>query len=216
MIHGNYVFGPLGAPHLMKQVRKTLMGEWLDMKNQPFDPKSYKLADVFWKVINEFRRFSLAFWKESPPYPFGIVIAGYSSDSASAEVWEMNLHAKGSPQYGKSMVEHATGWRAYSQPHVAQRLFDGLDERLAERLKELVPPESHAELDLMLDEQAVYPVERFMPLPDAAALARYMVETTAGFSGFTTVPPTVGGPASVACISRHEGFRWEGQEGYHG
>jgi hypothetical protein len=48
-----------------------------------------------------------------------------------------------------------------------------------------------------------------MPVEDAIALTRYLVETTAGFVRFAVNrPKTVGGPIEVATITKHEGFRW--------
>ncbi len=48
-----------------------------------------------------------------------------------------------------------------------------------------------------------------MPVEDAIALARYLVETTAGFIKFAVRrPKTVGGPTEVATITKHEGFQW--------
>lgn len=47
------------------------------------------------------------------------------------------------------------------------------------------------------------------PVQDAIDLARFMVETTKGFTRFATArPKTVGGPVEVAAITKHEGFQW--------
>ena len=49
-----------------------------------------------------------------------------------------------------------------------------------------------------------------MPIQDAIDLARFLVETTAGFVRFAVSkqPKTVGGPVEIATITKHEGFRW--------
>jgi len=49
-----------------------------------------------------------------------------------------------------------------------------------------------------------------MPVQDAIDLARFMVETTIGFTRFAVMrqPKVVGGPVEIAAITKHEGFRW--------
>lgn len=47
------------------------------------------------------------------------------------------------------------------------------------------------------------------PIQDAINLARFLVETTAGFIQFSvTRQKTVGGPTEIAVITKHEGFKW--------
>jgi hypothetical protein len=47
------------------------------------------------------------------------------------------------------------------------------------------------------------------PIQDAIDLARFMVETTAGFVRFSiTYKKTVGGPVEIAAITKYEGFKW--------
>jgi len=49
-----------------------------------------------------------------------------------------------------------------------------------------------------------------MPIQDAIDLARFLVETTAGFVRFSLPkqPKTVRGPVEIAAITKHEGLRW--------
>jgi hypothetical protein len=47
------------------------------------------------------------------------------------------------------------------------------------------------------------------PVQDAIDLARFMVETTIGFTRFAVNrTKSVGGPVEIAAITKHEGFKW--------
>ena len=55
-----------------------------------------------------------------------------------------------------------------------------------------------------------------MPIQDAIDLARYLVETTMGFSKFSiSRAKTVGGPVEIAAITKHEGFRWVARKHFY-
>ena len=55
-----------------------------------------------------------------------------------------------------------------------------------------------------------------MPIQDAIDLARYLVETTMGFSKFSIArAKTVGGPIEIAAITKHEGFRWVARKHFY-
>ena len=49
-----------------------------------------------------------------------------------------------------------------------------------------------------------------MPIHDAIALTRFLMDATIGYVRFRVdlQPKTVGGPVDMAVITRHEGFRW--------
>jgi hypothetical protein len=87
------------------------------------------------------------------------------------------------------------------------RLFNGYDDSLRNALiqGEINGGKSAADaeqaVDTFLGPLRLDPVQSGMPLPDAIALARFMVETTEGYARYRIGPDTVGGPVEVAsCV----------------
>jgi hypothetical protein len=54
-----------------------------------------------------------------------------------------------------------------------------------------------------------------MPFADAINFAKYVVDTTVGYTRYVLGPDTVGGQVEVAGISRHEGFKWISRKHYY-
>jgi len=47
-----------------------------------------------------------------------------------------------------------------------------------------------------------------MPIQDAIDVARFAVETAAGYAKYGLRHETIGGPIDIAAITKHEGFKW--------
>lgn len=138
-------------------------------------------------------------------------LCGYSAGASLAEVWDVFLDstdarppscAQGTDDFGprwagetEALDRLLLGWPGrFDELASAAGLAPGdvrnIRARLAPDLYELVFLEA-------------------MPIRDAAALARFLVEVTVGFVKFSVVrPKTVGGPVELAAITKHEGFHW--------
>jgi hypothetical protein len=209
MVYGMYTFGAESAQLLLRQMRKRFTdGDWA------LERDSYKIEDVVSKIKDEFHQKASRAWTVRPPYPLGIVVAGYSAGSQSPEVWEATVRGSEPSELALSLGPNETGMRAYAQNRVVHRLVHGWDFKFGIALLRLVPVELREDLKNIMRDQRVDPENPFMPLPDAVALAKYLVDTTVSFSSFTSAIPTVGGPVDVASVSLHDGFRWVARKGY--
>jgi hypothetical protein len=146
----------------------------------------------------------------------GYIVAGYSAGSDQPEVWKLEFQgacaSPPTPTLEQSTGQH--GFRAYAQPDAVDRLFDGYDKQLKGALLAAIDSANHPDLIQLLENHHKAPVHVAMPFPDAIALAKFMVETTSGYSHFLLGPDTVGGPVEVAGISLHEGFKWIARKHY--
>ena len=139
-------------------------------------------------------------------------ICGYSAGRPLPEVWEVKLLGKECPQPVLARAEDQFGvnWDGEYEP--LNRLILGVGTGIYESAVKLGVPEPEVpgivdKLTTDLYETLALPA---MPIQDAIDLARYLVETTAGFVRFSVrkQPKTVGGPVEIAAITKHEGFRW--------
>ncbi|KAA8888800.1 hypothetical protein F3087_07235 [Nocardia colli] len=207
--------GPASISTLSKTLRLRLMGRdpgyvtWkIDINDYTVEQIALKAAELFATAAGEAALSEL-------PGEMGYLVAGYSAGSDQAEAWLLKFH--GTTLHPTPTIEldtNETGFRAYAKPAAVERLFNGYDARLEAALKSKIDESSHPEIAKILSTQAVDPVPAGMPLPDAIALARFMVEITAGFARFKLGPDTVGGPVEVASINLHEGFRWIARKHY--
>ena len=54
-----------------------------------------------------------------------------------------------------------------------------------------------------------------MPIQDAINLARFAVETAAGYAKYRMRHEWIGGPIELAAITKHEGFKWVARKHYY-
>ena len=113
--------------------------------------------------------------------------------------------------------QDSAGWIAYAQPEATVRLFRGLDPQLADELRSVLDDPAWARVEAVLSDPQFnrMPAQAAMPLGDAIALAKFLVDVTAGYSHFLLGPDTVGGPVEIASMSRHEGFKWVSRKHYY-
>jgi hypothetical protein len=153
-----------------------------------------------------------------PSATLGFVVAGYSSGSRQPEAWLVEMSdATTRPVPSLLTPPGESGWLAFGQRDAAARLLRGYDESLPSRLIAILDQAEAAKaLRLLaggaLECQAVLPA---MPFADAIAFARFVVDTTVGYSRFRFGPDTVGGPVEVAGITPHEGFKWISRKHYY-
>ncbi len=207
--------GPASISTLSKTRRLRLMGRDPGYLNWQVDVDSYTVEQIALRAAEMFATAAREAALSRIPGEMGYLIAGYSAGSDQAEAWLLKFHdTTMHPIPVLELDTNETGFRAYAKPAAVERLFNGYDARLEAALKSKIDVASHPEIAKILSAQAMDPVPAGMPLPDAIALARFMVQITAGFSRFKLGPDTVGGPVEVASINLHEGFRWIARKHY--
>ncbi|SIA36927.1 hypothetical protein [Mycobacteroides abscessus] len=215
MTWGLGLIGPASISTVSKSLRLRLMGrdpahqDWALGDAYTIEEVAKRVATMFCESIQQTE---FTEW----PGQLGYLIAGYSAGSDQPEVWllefEGDVTETPEPRLEQSTDQY--GYRAYAQPDAVDRLFRGFDGRLLEELLSVADPEQHQGLCELLGRHQRIPLHIGMPLPDAIALARFMVETTAGYSHFLLGPDTVGGPVEVAGVSLHESFKWISRKHY--
>jgi hypothetical protein len=141
-------------------------------------------------------------------------ICGYSAGRPLAEVWEVIINGKQSPPPTQAQKEDDFGPRWDGEYEALNRLIIGcsttkLEPALMAELK-LKQPEAEELTTRLLPHLYELMALSAMPVQDAIDLARFMVETTIGFTRFSVLrqPKHVGGAVEIAAITKHEGFRW--------
>ncbi|MEG8182877.1 hypothetical protein GZH49_30895 [Nocardia terpenica] len=215
MTWGLGVVGPASISTLSKSFRLRLMGRDPRYKDWQLDPNTYNIREVAERAAQMFELAANDAQWTTFPSGMGYFVAGYSAGCDQAEAWLLEFEdATLRPTPYQVLRDVDYGFRAYAQPFAIERLFNGYDQGLQAALKASTDASAHPTIDAILRSQEVDPVQSGMPLPDAITLARFMVETTAGFARFRLGPDTVGGPVEVASINLHEGFRWISRKHY--
>ncbi|MBJ8340012.1 hypothetical protein JGU71_14035 [Antrihabitans sp. YC3-6] len=202
--------GPASISTVSKSLRLRLMGRDPDHPEWEVDADTYTIEGVAERVAEMFCELMKQTNQDDWPGQLGYLVAGFSAKSDQSEAWLLKFEDKVDEVPGPEQVASTDRWgyEAYAQPDAVDRLFRGYDQRLLARLLAATPPQHHADMVALLEEHHRVPLHPAMPFPDAIALAKFMVETTAGFTHFNLGPDTVGGPVEVAGINLHEGFRW--------
>lgn len=215
MTWGLGAVGPASIATLSKSLRVRLMGRDAKFDDWELDVDEYTIEDVAKRASEMFATAASEAGMSAYPSDLGYLLAGISSGCDQAEAWLLQFSGTDlNPAPVRVLSESEYGCRAWAQPGAVNRLFNGYDERLETTLKAAVPPEQHGTIEELLRLQHFDPVLPGMPLPDSIALARFMVETTEGYTRFRIGADTVGGPVEVASISPHEGFRWISRKHY--
>ena len=139
-------------------------------------------------------------------------ICGYSAGRPLAAVWEVLLDARASPPPLQVQAEHEFGIRWDGEYEALSRLVFGLATGFEQAVAGSggLPAGQAAQLRAAIgpDLFELLFIEA-MPIRDAVDLARFLVDTTVGFIKFSVNrPKLVGGPVSIAAVTKHEGFRW--------
>jgi len=139
-------------------------------------------------------------------------ICGYSAGKPLPEVWEVMLRGAECAAPKLVQPEQDFGVRWDGEYEALNRLILGVGTGFQDVAVTLGVPEEEAPdiagkvMEHLYENLAV----AAMPIQDAIDLARFLVETTAGFVRFSIrkQPKTVGGAVEIATITKHEGFRW--------
>lgn len=223
MTWGLGVVGPASISSLSKSFRLRLMGRDPKYKADTLDLSDFSVQDVAERAAMMFSLAAQDAGWDHFPAELGYLVVGISSRCDQAEAWLLEFAGDAvEPTPVQVLGESDYGFRAYAQPDAVNRLFNGYDDQLMERLVDaaMQPPnaadrdQAEAQVTAALAQYKMDPVPPGMPLPDAIDLARFMVETTEGYARFRIGADTVGGPVEVASISPHEGFKWISRKHY--
>ena len=208
MVAGYGGIGNESVTTLLKDLRCRLAGT--DGADWRLDPRSYSLEAVATRVRGflfeeKAKNGEIETWMK-------IRICGYSAGKPLSEVWEVLLRGKECDEPFQVQGENDFGPRWDGEYEAINRLILGQASGLAKAAEEVGIPSE--QLQLLTNKTAANCCEFLtlpaMPIQDAIDLARFLVETTIGFTRFSVLkqPKTVGGAVEIAAITKHEGFRW--------
>ncbi len=211
--------GNIGASStstLAKDFRRRLSGEgehaWkLDLDNYSVLSIAERLCDF---MFTENYLDAFAEWPHKPA--MGFMVCGYSSGSALAEEWQINIENGqcSGPFQMRALEDAGVTWNG--DPEAITRLLFGMSTVTPQVLTQLGLQDRLDEIIAALRDAQIAPlVQAAMPIEDAADLAEFLVKTTARFNRYMPGADTVGGPIEVAAITKHEGFKWLHRKHYY-
>lgn len=218
--------GDASISTLAKDLRRRLMGRDPGGVNWGLDPSAYTIEEVANYTVSMmyeelYDPIVAAMVKAIPSLKkeqifLGFLIAGYSAGSRQAEAWSISIEEPGTRPVPKLEIQtDQSGWVVYAIREATQRLFNGYDPTLPDKLAKVVPAAQMPAVLGVLSGEHRMAVPAAMPFADAIKFAEFLVEVTAGYSHFLLGPDVVGGPIDIAGISRHEGFRWIERKHYY-
>ncbi|WP_420608330.1 hypothetical protein [Novosphingopyxis sp.] len=212
MTCGSGNIGTASISTLSKDLRQRLLGDDLDWKLDRTNYTIKSVADKARSFLLEMVHAAdvkvwLTYW-----------VFGYSSDRSLPEVWSISINGRDCPD--PMMLQGATdcGPRWAGEEEALDRLILGRTSAvLPNAVKHGADHDRALALITAITPDLVAPlVMPAMPIQDAIDLARYLVETTVGFSKFSiSRAKTVGGPIEIAAITKHEGFRWVARKHFY-
>lgn len=206
--YGSGGIGSASVSTLSKDLRRRFAGDDPAFVEWKLDPATYTMKDaadrartfLFELAQASGSSIALTYW-----------VFGYSAGRPLPEIWSTTINGadcepafalQDEAGFGPNWAgaEEALDWLIFGRTRaiVDAAAKQGMDVNAAVEVVKKMGPD--------LYEMLVMPA---MPIQDAIDLARFMVETTIGFSKFSiSRPKTVGGPIEIAVITKHEGFRW--------
>lgn len=208
-------FGEASIAILLKDLRQRFTGEVIGgTENWLIDSAAYHIEWVATRVrdflIKEHYEPAAQLLPLGQKPAFGFLVAGYSSDSATPEVWRFDIDSSGNQtlqNVGSNPVAISVG----GQPQAISRLLLGFDPALPDVLKDHlgIPDAELPGVVAILGQQLGVPVlSPGMPIQDGIDLVDFLVDLTCRYVRFSFGPSTVGGPPEIAAITKHEGFKW--------
>jgi hypothetical protein len=212
--------GSASIATLAKDLRRRLLGKdtshkWKLGSNYTVEAVANRLVDM---VFDELYQPALKGQKVGPEHLLGFLVAGYSAGSGQAEAWLVQMEdptKRPTPEQVAKPDE--SGWFVYAQPEAVVRLLKGHDPSILDALKGDLNSAELAKVETALKKRVLERVAMSpaMPIADAIGFARYLVDTTVGYSRYVLGPDTVGGQVEIAGITRHEGFKWISRKHYY-
>jgi hypothetical protein len=137
----------------------------------------------------------------------GFYVAGYSPNQPLASEWEFVLPQAQVAVPARDDQTVGASWRGVGVPFT--RLFFGVDPRVDGILSGLgMNAATLTRFRQLVNEQLTSKVAfDGMPIQDAIAFCKYILDTTIGAATYEVGVPSCGGPVNVAVITR-AGFEW--------
>ncbi len=209
MVTGAGGIGNESIDTLLKDLRRRFDGHDTAHSYWTLDPSTYTLEQVAERVRAFLFEEKVA--RQSESVSTRVRICGYSAGRPLAEVWEVLLDGRTSPPPAPVQREHEFGIRWDGEYEALSRLVFGLATGFEQAATNAgLAPQQAAQLRAAVGpELSELLFIEAMPIRDAIDLARFLVDTTVGFVKFSVNrPKLVGGPISIAAVTKHEGFRW--------
>jgi 20S proteasome alpha/beta subunit len=202
MITGNAGIGSESIATLLKDLRRRLTdGDW------KIDRDRYTMKEIADRV-REFLFGEKAttvgeVWMQ-------LRICGYSAGRPLPEIWDLKILGKACDQPTIARGEDGFGVNWDGEYEALNRLILGTPISFGDAAKKAGISSTPEQRSSFTSEVYEHMVATTMPIQDAIDLARYLVETVAGFVRFSLrmQPKVVGGPIEIAVITKHEGFKW--------
>lgn len=185
------------------------------------DPKSYSVEAIAGRVKEHFldEHYSRSFDEPTNGPGLGMFVVGYSSGHMGSECYEVGVDPERGfvgPELMLHEEDSGLLWRG--EPEAVMRLVVGFGSEMVGALKTMgltKNDEIDTAMNVMRDHLEVSLLHPAMPIQDAIDLGTLLVEVTKQWSRFVPGAPTVGGPAEVAAITKHEGFKWVQRKHYY-
>lgn len=208
MVTGAGGIGSESIDTLLKDLRARFEGRDPAGSEPPLDPATYTVQAVAERV----RAFLLEKIRaQATPVHTRVRICGYSAGRPLAELWEVLLTGDDATPPSCVQAEHEFGLRWDGEYEALSRLVFGLGTGFddAAVATGMPPAQAQALRRAVVPQMTELLFIEAMPMRDAIALARFLVETTIGFVRFSVNrPKLVGGAVAIATVTKHEGFRW--------
>ncbi len=198
------------AKDLRKRLTDSKQSTWyLDQTNYTMEQVAQRVRSFFYDDL-----YVPEFGGAAKKPGVGFLVAGYSANASSAEVWKVvvdNAGACGAPQIA---VRKDEGWGVLweGQTEACYRILKGYSPQIGERLVAAGMTEAQALELLGTVEPLVHPG---MPIQDVLDLVHFLVDTSSKFVRFAPGAFTVAEPIDIAAITPHEGFRWVRRKHYY-
>jgi hypothetical protein len=216
MTWGLGAIGDASIATLAKDLRLRLMGKDPDFDWELHD--DYTIEGVTERLLElMYDELYAPLLSAAPEAPvLGFMVAGYSGKAKQAEGWVVVLDScTVRPVPTQEIAPNQVGWAVWAQAEATQRLFNGWDPTLPDKLATVVDGSEMPQVMQVLNDERRTAVPAAMPFADAIKFAQFLVDTTTGYAHFLLGPDTVGGPTELAGMSRHEGFKWIERKHYY-
>jgi 20S proteasome alpha/beta subunit len=207
--------GSASISTLSKDLRRRFSGEDAEFIDWKLDTTTYTVKDVAEKAKTFL--FELAQAAGTNTW-MTYWVFGYSAGHPLPEILSFTINGADCPPLTQLRDESSWGPNWAGEEDALDRLILGrssaiLDSAVKNGMDENAAKEIMPKVVQDLYEALVLPA---MPIQDAIDLAKYLVETTMGFSKFSiNRAKTVGGPIEIAAITKHEGFRWVARKHFY-
>jgi hypothetical protein len=209
--------GGIGAASIStisKDLRRRFSGDDPQRPDWRLNPNNYTMEGVAQKAREFFfDELYKGEYGDKPPTGFflGYKICGYSAGAPLPELWHFTINGDvcEPPKMMRAQTDFGPNWDG--EYEAMDRLILGIGSNFKKVLlidDGLTEQQAENANSVVIGKLNVPVVLAAMPIQDAIELATFMVETTIRFVRFNLRAETVGGPAEVAVITKHEGFKW--------